>query len=405
MNTAIPSPSIEEWKAGRLSRARNIGRTLAEIPDSVFTGLSVSEAEWGQSDWMNLSPGFSPSDDTCQELSKLRSKTVLADFVLPWLGTSHLEFETNCAVLRSLVDVVRVGLKSDTALAGRAQSASERLRTTCMILALPGDVVNFKLASTFLTSCQVRSEVLRSQGKAFDADSILRTANGKLTSAGQIFGKKHLWIYSQFKLRVPTDLDGFRRADRLDVPKVRHVAPRPANFRRLLERMAELKRTDYPLYRFLVLVGWCGLRAEEALHARVSWLLDSSFHPRLCVQGEDDFLPKRTWLRRALILQSAFDILRGQNTGKFLVADQRSERWRAYQAALDLLEEVGFEDRKLVHYCRRIYFTSVSQSQPGGLEEARASVGHAGKDVGLGHYLLHEFTEEHLNLWITGLDR
>lgn len=381
--------------------ARKIASELIAFNESPFDEFDIISGEWEQDDFYYMEYEWFWAPDTWALIYNLPKKYNLWYFVETSLSTSATQNKTIWAYVSALVDVVWLGLAKELApdfIPKRSRAA--KLKVYSIVLALPADVITLELAEDYLTGrMAVAEKILIELGDEERAKSIIRTSTGKLNQARQFFLGRHGAVHAYLGRKLPVGASDFCAATGLDIERKNYAAPSEYQFIHLLRIITELENSDFPTYVFFVLVIWAGLRAKEAMHARVSWVLDSTTFPIIDVRNECDMITKSGRPRKVRILPHVSIILQSIS-GEYLVSDLKSERLRAYQNAINILKEIKIPDKKPVHYMRRIFYTATTKQC--GAEEARRSAGHVSFGVGMNSYTFKEFGSELLRLWLAG---
>jgi integrase len=206
-------------------------------------------------------------------------------------------------------------------------------------------------------------------------ESAVVTCNGRVRCARSMFSKRALVSYD-VDLKVPEDVV----RNMFKVPALREAEPR----RELPSEAAAAKaHTDLPAhpehYRAFLLARYAGLRAGEIKEARRDWL-DGEL---LYIGGRtDQFNTKsRKWRVVALPTRVA-ELLMLSDDPVYLVGPNRN---RVVNRELpDMLQAMGFPEKKPLHSTRRLYGSVVYTEQ--GPRQARDALGHSTQAVTDRHY-------------------
>jgi hypothetical protein len=401
MKTALNQATVQEYKNWLLCRAEKIAAELHNQKCGPIARLRHYEMENRQQNLLYFDIGFDTSDEVWEQLFIRRASPTIWDFVEKTIKIQELLPASIWTNVRALVELVRQGLDSSVAdqlIDARPIPANHF--TYSIILALPASILGMNLVHSFQEARRRLADDLRVRGKVGEAESQLRTTVNIVRRARWFFSDRMLPLYASARKKLPPDLETFMDCSLLVTEKVSYEPPSAELFRKLLGELASVAREDPPVYRFVLLTLWVGLRASEAVAARGAWVIDSIEKPRLHVRPEDDFLTKTGQSRLAWIPPCVFGTLCARSGSTYIVADFASERIRAYRAALTMLERLGFDESRRVHYLRRFYYTAVAQHL--GLDEAKESAGHHSHQVGFGHYLFETFSTELKEVWLAG---
>jgi hypothetical protein len=316
--------------------------------------------------------------------------TCLGQVLLCFLGAASGRMRSNSAqtyvmaLVRILLDIIchQAGIPPRR-FRGRIDAAA-----LAFVMALPASILTLDRARDFKRLAYAAYQ--HNPGK-------LRGARNRLSNAQNIFNSRRRLQYAKYGLRLPDGLVGFAQAVPLQTSLPEHTSLQAKDWRILLRDLEKLARTDPDCFIFIVLLLFAGLRAQEAMVARIWWVVTTRCEPCLRVQLEWDFVPKDGEARDAVLMPEIAHLLLSRKATEYLVAPTKAGRKQARKRAMAWMRAHGADPSRPCHAMRHHYLSALLRLF--GRRIAQNSAGHSKGDTTLNWYALSQFTAAMAEQW------
>jgi integrase len=227
-----------------------------------------------------------------------------------------------------------------------------------------------------------QQDVVKAAGTDLIAQDRARsTANSVWRQAKSVFTKKCRHLYTALQL---PDITPFLTHALLKEGRPSYRVPPGDLVARTVEAGFRLRETDPAVHVAFLLAAGLGLRRDEILHARWSWITEENGRHFLGVQTTEDFRPKGRDDRKIPMEPAIFDalaqlripLLSTAAPDFILVASDKGKVFRRLSA---WMRGLGWTTKKQAHELRKLYGSRVATEH--GLFVAQRLLGH--KDPGM----------------------
>ena len=248
---------------------------------------------------------------------------------------------------------------------------SMELKTNEAVDRLPATILDGQLIDRFF------SNRLAGYSAGKNLESRKRGANSILSDARMVFKRSllALGVYPGLPdIRSFTDYPELKA-----MPVTYDYAAAEQWVQRAFTELPNLKESDPAAYLLFRLGAGCGLRMQEAMQARKSWVTKLRDKLVIHVQATDDWVPKGRKARRVPLPEDVYaDLLTMSDDSEYIVpADTHNERSKGVSRRLSQwFNSFGWPYEKKVHELRRWFGAQVA-TQTGSLFATQRYLGHA----------------------------
>ena len=248
---------------------------------------------------------------------------------------------------------------------------SMELKTNEAVDRLPATILDGQLIDRFF------SNRLAGYSAGKELESRKRGANSILSDARMVFNRRllALGVYPGLPdIRSFTDYPELKA-----MPVSYDYAAAEQWVQRAFTELPNLKEKDASAYLLFRLGAGCGLRMQEAMQARKSWVTKLNDKLVIYVQATDDWVPKGRKARRVPLPEDVYaDLLTMSDDSEYIVpADTPHQRRKGVSRRLSQwFDSFGWPYKKKVHELRRWFGAQVA-TQTKSLFAAQRYLGHA----------------------------
>ena len=204
--------------------------------------------------------------------------------------------------------------------------------------------------------------------------------NSDVRQGRAVFSRQAVEYYEGLGLVMPSTLDKFMKVRLLKAEDGGYDPIDPAVLAKMDAAIAELKNTNYELWKVLVLVRKLGLRDDEICHAKGKWIIKTSEGIALAIrEWPGEFRPKNGIPREILLNAELTEALSGLDAEKSIILPEGKKTPRRnliYRAANKWIRAYVPDREKGIYELRKQSGSEVATDAPGHLFDAQKFLGH-----------------------------
>lgn len=203
--------------------------------------------------------------------------------------------------------------------------------------------------------------------------------NSDVRQARAVFSRNAVDYYESQGLVMPESLAKFMKVRLLKEEMHGYVPIDPAILAEMDAAIAELKITDYELWKVLIIVRRLGLRDDELLHAKGKWIVATNEGPAFAIRNSVEFKTKNGIEREILLPPDLAKELTGIGAEKFIIRHDLLPTPRynfIYRKANVWIRQYLPDREKGLYELRKQAGSEVATSAPGHIYDAQKFLGH-----------------------------